>query len=821
MPARLLEHPLAELDDDAGLLGVGDELHRRDHPALRVLPAGKCLEAREPAALERDDRLVDDLELLLADRLPQILAPLKPRRGLVVHLLVEDLVAVLAARLGVVHGGVGVVEQVLGPLRRRLLEGDADARGGLDLVALDVERPRHGLLEALHHHSGVGAGPDAVQQHHELVAAEPRDRVALEPRDAVGLAQGIVEALGDPDEQLVAHEVSQAVVDLLELVDVHEEHREVVLLASAGTLYAPFQAVDEKVAVAQARQLVVEGRVPKLLLGPASHADLAFQVLLLPLHLGRPLPHLGVEGVHEGGEDAGERFELLGRALFETREDAAALAELHRGLGQPPHGGDELARGPVANALDDGQIGETDDPHHDHDEAAPPAQRFALAPGDRGRLPLHEGELPGVHRAALAEVLQLVGMLDALRARGGELTGLLQSGDRALDEVGAGGRGRPLHDEQVGVGPLDRPLDDDEGLLGRARIEGVDGREQLLGVGDQGPHLVVLVGGPARVAGGLLEAAQQHAHRHREADRCRDRDGEDDREMVVNAHGAQRERASTMVGSPPAGPPHGRRKRADAPGEIEDLLPPHIGIRGRGLSPHRRRRRWPPITLADVDQKPPSRRRLEPMNTVRAAAPDTDQQQTGGTPMEIPSHVPPLASLRNPHYIVPRANAQRHTLPAPEPGSKGDLARGARALVHNLRRATHALVKDLGLEGKARQAVRELYSGFDRGLRAMLNQAVSATSVDAGKLEAAIGGDFRAFVVDLADMLGQVLPASDTSATPSGGLQAALDDLRTSFARALGSFLDLLGASRDDAGPAELRAASPGGIGGTLLDTQA
>ncbi len=50
--------PVADVDDEAGLLGERDELHRRDEAALRVLPARESLEHRDAAAGGLEDGLV-------------------------------------------------------------------------------------------------------------------------------------------------------------------------------------------------------------------------------------------------------------------------------------------------------------------------------------------------------------------------------------------------------------------------------------------------------------------------------------------------------------------------------------------------------------------------------------------------------------------------------------------------------------------------------------------------------------------------------------------------------------------------------------------
>ena len=85
----------------------------------------------------------------------------------------------------------------------------------------------------------------------ELVAAEPGQRVAL--------AQRAAEALGDDLEQLVAVVVPERVVDLLEAVEVDEQHRDRAVRAHA--LDRALDALVEERAVRQPGEGVVEGEV--------------------------------------------------------------------------------------------------------------------------------------------------------------------------------------------------------------------------------------------------------------------------------------------------------------------------------------------------------------------------------------------------------------------------------------------------------------------------------------------------------------------------------------------------------------------------------
>ena len=93
----------------------------------------------------------------------------------------------------------------------------------------------------------------SVQQHRELVAAEPGDRV-LGP-DGAGQPGG-----GDL-EQPVAGVVAEGVVDLLEPVEVEQEQRH--RRARSARASAPASAIcgDQQLAVRQPGQGVVQGRV--------------------------------------------------------------------------------------------------------------------------------------------------------------------------------------------------------------------------------------------------------------------------------------------------------------------------------------------------------------------------------------------------------------------------------------------------------------------------------------------------------------------------------------------------------------------------------
>ena len=121
LAASLLEHPAADGDDQAGLLGERDEVERRDRPARRVHPAEQRLDAVVGTLVEANDRLVVDLELVQLEGALQLGLELEPLDHALVHRRLEHAIAALAVALGHVHRDVGVPQQLLGVGRPELV----------------------------------------------------------------------------------------------------------------------------------------------------------------------------------------------------------------------------------------------------------------------------------------------------------------------------------------------------------------------------------------------------------------------------------------------------------------------------------------------------------------------------------------------------------------------------------------------------------------------------------------------------------------------------------------------------------------------------
>ncbi len=259
LATRFEEHPAAEVDDDPRLLRERDERVGRDESADRIVPAGEGFERRNAAGVRLDDRLVVHGERLLRDRSAQRLLELHAFDRGRVHRGLEHPVAALAFPLGAVHRGIGVAQQQLGRDVAPAGECDTDARADPDRTIRQLERELQGVQDALRGPTRLIRSVQVVDEDRELVASEPGDGVEIAKRGA--------EALRDRDEQCVAGEVAEAVVDCLEAVEIDDHHREVAAGARAAGQRV-LEPVVEEAAVGQGRERVVHRLVAHHLLGP-------------------------------------------------------------------------------------------------------------------------------------------------------------------------------------------------------------------------------------------------------------------------------------------------------------------------------------------------------------------------------------------------------------------------------------------------------------------------------------------------------------------------------------------------------------------------
>ena len=104
-PARRIgtgavQHPAANRDDQASLLGDGDELGRRNAAAFGVVPAQERLEPDDVAGANRKERLVMECELVIADGAGEVAADLASGREVFRHFGGIEAASVAPLRLG-------------------------------------------------------------------------------------------------------------------------------------------------------------------------------------------------------------------------------------------------------------------------------------------------------------------------------------------------------------------------------------------------------------------------------------------------------------------------------------------------------------------------------------------------------------------------------------------------------------------------------------------------------------------------------------------------------------------------------------------------
>ena len=231
---------------------IGDEFARRNFAAGRMRPAAERLDADHGLAALVDDRLIQQLQAVVLDRLAQIRLQQLAGGKIGVHRRVVDAGAVAAFVLGAVKRHVGIAHDVGGGAALVVDHRNADRGADDDVLAAD----------------GVGRADrrdDALRQPHHLVAVAAdrgnhREFVAAETRHQVAAAQRVRQPQRHVADQLVADMVAERVVDVLEMIEIDIEHRG-RRGAVAHLLDHRFQPLAEENAVGQAAKRIVHGEM--------------------------------------------------------------------------------------------------------------------------------------------------------------------------------------------------------------------------------------------------------------------------------------------------------------------------------------------------------------------------------------------------------------------------------------------------------------------------------------------------------------------------------------------------------------------------------
>ena len=252
--AHGFQHPLADRHDQARVLGHRNELLQRPRILFGPLPAQQRFEAARLAVGSGHDGLEVQGEAVVLQRVAQRVFDGAAALDLRGHVGRELVPRRAAFGLGAVERQLRVHQQRVGRGAVRRQKGDADADLRARVVAFELAGHVDRLRQPLGQRMGLGLGRDVALQHGEFVAAEPRHQIVLADRLAQPGADGA--------QQHVAGRVSQGVVDVLEVVQVEQQHGG--RADRPGRLAQPVQLLDEQHAVGQAGELVVARVVPGL-----------------------------------------------------------------------------------------------------------------------------------------------------------------------------------------------------------------------------------------------------------------------------------------------------------------------------------------------------------------------------------------------------------------------------------------------------------------------------------------------------------------------------------------------------------------------------
>src|SRR5262249_20007503 len=214
--AGTAEHELAEFDNQAGMLRNRNETPWRYFALDGMNPARQRLDADQLLAAWIDDRLIDDVQLLISDRLTERAFQQFAVREIGVHRGIVDARPVAAFVLGAIERHIGVTQDVAGVLDAAIDHRDADRRDDIDAMSVEDERRANDAENAFCDRLQRIAVRSAGHNDGEFIAAEPSDQVVV--------IDDLAQSLGDIDNELIADMVAERVVDVLEMIKINVKH---------------------------------------------------------------------------------------------------------------------------------------------------------------------------------------------------------------------------------------------------------------------------------------------------------------------------------------------------------------------------------------------------------------------------------------------------------------------------------------------------------------------------------------------------------------------------------------------------------------------
>ena len=196
------------------------------------------------AVVDPHHGLVVQLQRVVGERVAQRRLERVLAQAVLGQVGIEELVRVAAEVLRAVHRDVGVLQELFRIVGVVGIHRDADRRRHVDVVLLDLERLRDRVEQLLRDAAEHRRIVEILDDHHELVAAQAREQI--------GLAQRAGQRRGHPLQELVADAMAERVVDVLEAVEVDEQHAD-AMAAALGLRDRLRQALVQQQPVGQAR----------------------------------------------------------------------------------------------------------------------------------------------------------------------------------------------------------------------------------------------------------------------------------------------------------------------------------------------------------------------------------------------------------------------------------------------------------------------------------------------------------------------------------------------------------------------------------------
>ena len=211
-----------------------------------------------------EHRLVGEFQTAVRERLTQPALKVSDLAELSIHLAPVMLKSAAASCLGPIKRNVGIAHQPLGGVAMVGEGGDPEAGAHLDLLLVDHERCFQRREHAARHLIGGVKLGDTLLEQRELVAAESGPGIAG--------ASEATQTSGDLSQQRIARGMAEAIVDLLELVEVEQHYRHASAVAACPSECVP-EAVVEQHPVREAGEGVVQRCVTESFLGDLALGD--------------------------------------------------------------------------------------------------------------------------------------------------------------------------------------------------------------------------------------------------------------------------------------------------------------------------------------------------------------------------------------------------------------------------------------------------------------------------------------------------------------------------------------------------------------------